>query len=233
MDEPTITPEEYLLLIQLVKQLGQNKSLHDDLIQEISIVWIELDEIKKEELRKKNLARAWFIRTILNQDRSKTSPFYKKYKTQPTLDSKDLKDVVDLEFKEEERDHHLDLIKDWVEELFMSDKNIIRDYYENGITIMGIAAKYDIDKNHVVSVLNRIKNSFYRKLVWRKVPRKYLELMLGDHLAPMIGRKRLKAEERQVILDAHNFLYGTNYNTFFDRELCYFCLQSLIQKLHL
>ena len=233
MDETPITPEEYFLLAQLVKSLSQNKDLSDDLVQEVSIYWMELDHGKKTDLRSKNLVRAWFIRTILNQDRSKTSPFYKKYKTQPTMDSKNIQDICDLQFEEQERDEHLDLLKDWTEDLFLSDKNVVKDYYEHGLTIMGIAAKYDIDKNHVVSVLNRIKNSFYRRIVWRKVPRRHLELVLADYLAPMIGRKRLKAEERQLILDSHNFLYGTAYNTFFDRELCFFLLQSLIQKLHL
>lgn len=233
MDETPITPEEYFLLAELVKSLSQNKDLSDDLLQEISIYWIELDDEKKTDLRSKNLVKAWFIRTILNQDRSKTSPFYKKYKTQPMVDSRNIEDISDLKFEESERDFHLDLMKNWVEDLFLSDKNIIKDYFEHSLTIMGIAAKYDIDKNHVVSVINRIKNSFYRRIIWRKVPRKRLELFLADHLAPMIGRKRLKAEERQMIIDAHNFLYGSNYNTFFDRELCSLLLQSLTQKLFL
>jgi hypothetical protein len=84
-----------------------------------------------------------------------------------------------------------------------------------------------------VSVLTRIKNSFYRKIMWRKVPRRILETSLAEHLAPMLGRKRLKAEERQLILDAHNFLFNTNYNTWFDREICSYLLLSLTQKLKL
>lgn len=233
MEETPITPEEYLLLSTLVRTLSQNQQLADDLTQEVAIYWMELDPKKKHNLRAKNLVRAWFIRTILNQDRSKTSYFYRRYKTEPKLDSADLADITDLEFEETDTDVYLDLIHDWIEDLFLSDKNVIKDYYERGFTIMGISAKYDIDKNHVVSVLTRVKDSFLRRIVWRTLSRKKLEVGLSEYLAPMVGRKRLKAGERQLIIDAHNYLYGTKYNTYFDRELCSLLLKSLIQKLHL
>jgi len=233
VEETPITPEEYFLLSTLTRSLSQNQHLADDLTQEVAIYWMELDPEKKANLREKNLVRAWFIRTILNQDRSKTSYFYRKYKTDPRLNSADLADMTDLVFEESETDIYLDLIHDWMGALFLSDKNVIKDYYEKGLTIMGISAKYDIDKNHVVSVLTRIKDSFLRRIIWRSIPRRKLEIGLAEHLAPMIGKKRLKAGERQLIIDAHNHLYGTTYNTYFDRELCSLLLKSLTQKLKL
>lgn len=232
-EEQAITPDEYFLLSALSRKLSQNQQLADDLTQEVAIYFMELSPLKKAELRSKNLVKPWFIRTILNQDRSKTSYFYRRYKTEPKIDSIDLAEIQDFEFEETEHNEQLDLVKDWIEELFVSDQNIIKDYFEKGLTIMGIASKYDIDKNHVVGVINRIKNSFYRRLIWIKIPRKNLENNLAEFLAPMLGRKRLKVEERQLILDAHNFLYKTKYNTYFDRELCSLLLKSLIQKLKL
>jgi DNA-directed RNA polymerase specialized sigma24 family protein len=226
-----ITNEEYFLLTSLVKTLAQDYSLIDDLTQEVAIYWMEYDEDKKQNLRDKNLVKAWFIRTILNQDRSKTSYFYKRWKTQPKLDSKDMEDIQDEFYEESEEAQNLELVKVWMDQLFESDRNIIKDYYEKGMTIMGISAKYDVDKNYVVGVLNRVKSSFYRRLVWRKVPRRMLENSIVENLAPMIGRKRLRSEERQLILDAHNHIFGTFYNTWFDREICSYLLLNLIQKL--
>jgi DNA-directed RNA polymerase specialized sigma24 family protein len=228
-----ITEEEYKLLTHLVKKLAQNKQLSDDLIQEVAIYWMELDGEKKKNIRDKGLVQAWFIRTIMNQDRSKTSYFYRKYKTQPTLNSDDLGEIMEDTYTEDELEEKLDLVKAWIEDLFPSDKNIIKDYYEKGLTIMGISAKYQVDKNYTVSVLTRVKASFYRLLIWRQVPKSIMEIFLIENIAPLVGKKRLKAEERQFVIDSHNFLYKTNHNAYFDLELCSYLLKSLIQKLHI
>ena len=229
----SITQEEYFLLSTLTRSLSQNQQLADDLTQEVAIYWIELNPEKKQIIRDKGLVRAWFIRTILNQDRSKTSYFYRKYKTEPKLNSADLGEIMEDTYTEDEINVKLDLVKDWIEDLFPSDRNIIKDYYEKGLTIMGISAKYQVDKNYTVSVLTRVKGSFYRRLIWRTVSRPVMEVFMQEHLAPLLGRKRLRAEERQFILDAHNFMHGTKHNAYFDRELCEFLLLSLIQKLKL
>lgn len=226
-----ITEEEYKLLTNLVKKLAQDKQLSDDLIQEVAIYWMELDVEKKQNIRDKGLVQAWFIRTIMNQDRSKTSYFYRKYKTQPTLNSDDLGEIMEDTYTEDELEEKLDLVKTWIEDLFPSDKNIIKDYYEKGLTIMGISAKYQVDKNYTVSVLSRVKASFYRRLIWRKVPKSIMEIFLIENIAPLVGKKRLKAEERQFVIDSHNFLYKTKHNAYFDLELCSYLLKSLIQKL--
>jgi DNA-directed RNA polymerase specialized sigma24 family protein len=226
-----ITEEEYKLLTNLVKKLAQNKQLSDDLIQEVSIYWMELDGEKKKNIRDKGLVQAWFIRTIMNQDRSKTSYFYRKYKTQPTLNSDDLGEIMEDIYTEDELEEKLDLVKAWIEDLFPSDKNIIKDYYEKGLTIMAISAKYQVDKNYTVSVLSRVKGSFYRRLIWRGVPKGVLEIFMIENLAPLVGKKRLKSEERQFVIDSHNFLYKTKHNAYFDLELCSYLLKSLIQKL--
>lgn len=208
-----------------------NRDLADDLTQEVALYFLQMEEDKKIVLREKKLVKAWFIRTIVNQDRSKTSPFYKKYKTQPMEDVQHLgEELEDLEVIEE-REEDLDLINAWVEDLFPSDKNIIVDYFDRGLTIMGIAEKYKVDKNYVVSVLTRVKASFHRRLIWRKFSKPVLQTFISENLAPMVGRKRLKAEERQFILDAHNLLFKTSYNVYFDREMCSYLLANLIQKL--
>ena len=229
----SITQEEYFLLSTLTRSLSQNQQLADDLTQEVAIYWIELNPEKKQNIRDKGLVRAWFIRTILNQDRSKTSYFYRKYKTEPKLNSADLGEIMEDTYTEDEINVKLDLVKDWIEDLFPSDRNIIKDYYEKGLTIMGISAKYQVDKNYTVSVLNRIKGSFYRRLIWRTISLDVMQVFMQEHLAPMLGRKRLRAEERQFILDAHNFMYKTAHNAYFDRELCEYLLLNLIQKLNL
>ena len=231
-DKP-ITEEEYLLLSILARKLSQNQQLADDLTQEVAIYFMELSAEKKKVLREKGLVQAWFIRTIMNQDRSKTSYFYRKYKTQPTLNSEDLGEIMEDTYTEDEINIKLDLVKDWIEDLFPSDMNIIKDYYEKGLTIMAISTKYQVDKNYTVSVLSRIKGSFYRRLIWRTIPLEIMQVFMQEHLAPMVGRKRLRAEERQFILDAHNFLHKTAHNAYFDRELCEYLLMNLIQKLNL
>ena len=233
LEDQSITEEEYLLLSILARKLSQNQQLADDLTQEVAIYFMELSPEKKQVLREKGLVQAWFIRTIMNQDRSKTSYFYRKYKTQPTLNSEDLGEIQEDTYTEDEINVKLDLVKDWIEDLFPSDRNIIKDYYEKGLTIMGISAKYQVDKNYTVSVLNRIKGSFYRRLIWRTIPLDVMQVFMQEHLAPMLGRKRLRAEERQFVLDAHNFLLKTTHNAYFDRELCEYLLLNLIQKLNL
>lgn len=231
LEIPIITQEEWLLLTSLANKLVQNRELLDDLIQEVAIYWMDLSVDKKAVIRDKGLQQAWFIRTILNQDRSKTSPFYRKYKTQPTLNSEDLGEIMEDAYTEDDLEEKLDLVKAWMEDLFPSDKNIIKDYYEKGLTIMAISAKYGVDKNYTVSVLNRIKASFYRRLIWRGVPRSVLEMFMVENIAPLVGKKRLRSEERQFVIDAHNFMYKTTHNAYFDLELCTYLLKSLIQKL--
>lgn len=228
-----ITPEEYTLLVQLVARLAQDKGLVGDLTQEIAIYWMEYNPEKKAIIRTKGLQQAWFIRTILNQDRSKTSPFFRKFKGQPTADSTNIGDQMDVPYEEDDHNARLELIKGWIEGLFPSDKNIIKDYYEKRLTIMAISGKYGVDKNYTVSVLNRVKGSFRRRLIWRETNRGVLLVFISEQIAPLVGRKRLRVEERQFVLDAHNHLYHTSHNAYFDYELCGLLLKSLIQKLKL
>lgn len=56
-----------------------NRDLKKDFIQEIYMILLEYSEEKLIELYSKNQLKYFIIRICVNQFKSKTSPFYRKY----------------------------------------------------------------------------------------------------------------------------------------------------------
>lgn len=202
----------------------------DDLAQEITLIWLELAPEKQERIREQNALKWWSIRTCKNQWMSQSSPFYSKYKKFKGTDLDLEGEIADVqqEFPEPDVHYWLDV---FVERLYPSEKNIVHDYWERHMTIMQIVAKYSVDKNFVWNTLQRVVKSLRRQIIWQMEgcdPRDVSEVLIE-----FVGRKRLKIEERQFIVDAHNRLLKSSYNNPHNREEVGKMLERLISHLKL
>lgn len=86
-NKPTKTNKEILNIIvsdpkyyNAVSNITKGHSLTDDLFNELLCIIGEYDNKKLNKLVEKKALKFYFIRICLNQWRSNTSPFYKKYK---------------------------------------------------------------------------------------------------------------------------------------------------------
>lgn len=219
---------EWQIIEEICSKICHDKSLLPDLIQEISLAWLELDSYKKTKILDEEAFHFWVARTVTNQWHSSTSTFYTKYRKDKSQDL-----LVDL--PEEEYDATLDdrteTVRVWINSLFPSDQNIIRAYYEGNMTIMQIANRYDVDKNFVWNTIQRVIKSFKRRAEWQK-SRPGSE-NLGDLIVDLVGKTRLKVEERQLVIDVHNMIHPDKFYNVYDKQHVLELLNKVTQTLKL
>jgi hypothetical protein len=173
----------------------------------------------------------WLAAKIVkNQWSSSTSPFYRKYRTQPKEDSQFIRDTPDEEYEERGTEF---FIRDLIQELHISDRNIAEKYWGpgEGRTMVEIASHYKVDKNFVSKVIGRIKRSVKRRVNWSEG--KWDEMGVIEELLPLIGRKRISIEKRQYILDVYNHLFRSRANHVYSNDDCRKTLDQVIKKMKL
>jgi RNA polymerase sigma factor (sigma-70 family) len=219
---------EWKIIEEICTKICHDSSLLTDLIQEISLAWLELDEDKKKLIQEKNIFSYWTARTVQNQWNSNTSTFYTKYRKETGREF--IGDLVGEEY-DSALDEASEMIKSWVDTLFPSDQNIIRAYFYQDLTIMQIATKYDVDKNFVWNTIHRVLRSFKRRSKWQQqAPRPEI---LSDLLIDLVGKSRLKIEERQLVLDIHNQMHGDGFANVYDKQQCLLILDKCVRTLKL
>jgi predicted DNA-binding protein YlxM (UPF0122 family) len=214
---------EWQVIEEICSKICNDSSLLPDLIQEISLVWLELDGEKKRLIQENKAFPFYISKVISNQWNSSTSTFYTKYRKETGREY-----TVDL--AGEEYDSGLDgmteLMREWIDGLFPSDQNIIRSYFFQNLTIMQISAKYDVDKNFIWNTIQRVLKSLKRRAQWHhKCP---FRSDLLEMLSPLAEKPRLKIEERQLVIDVHNHLYETPFNNPYDKQKCLALLQKCL-----
>jgi predicted DNA-binding protein YlxM (UPF0122 family) len=130
-----------------------------------------------------------------------------------------------------EVDTQYELMMKYVDRLFPSEYNIIHSYYFKKMTIMDIVAKFDVEKTFVWKTLKRVGRSLKRKVHWEI--NGYTEQELLELVVNYVGKYRMNVEERQIVLDVHNVLYGGNFNNVYDLKKIEEMLNKLIVRLKL
>jgi RNA polymerase sigma factor (sigma-70 family) len=220
--------DEYKIIGEICRNVCKDKTLVDDLIQEVSLIWIQQDEDKKEGIR--GYFKFWITRVVLNQYQSNTSPFWTKYRKGFFVD------YQDQEYQEPEET--LDEVKEWevehaVNELFPSDKILIDLYYKQGFTITNIAKKRNIDRSWVGIQLKRIRGLLKLDHDLHGLNLLQLKEKATDELANYIGKTRLSMEEGTRILLYYRKITGSNNNNLLLKENIKGALKFLINELKL
>lgn len=161
---------------EIIDNVLNNKNLKSELISEITLYMLENKE-KVELVIKEGYFKYWFIRTVTNQVKSSTSPFYRnnvmklgiesgsegiEYLSDYLMDDNDsIQQKIDIEEKIERINKERDEIKcNWF------DREMFTLYYDKGYTYRQIEKEFNIDHVlafHSVTKLrkelkNRIKN---------------------------------------------------------------------------
>ena len=220
--------QEYSIITEICNNICKDPNLVGDLTQEISLVWLDLREEKKTAIRESGSFRWWAARTIKQQWASSSSPFYTKYRKNAHQEYQSHHSPAEEEY-DTEPDENYALLQKHVRALFPSEYNIFNSYYKQNLTIMQITHKFGVDKNFVWSTLKRVRDSLSRKIRWEM--NGWRQEDMQELLAPFIGRRRLKADERQVILDIHWVVNGQNINSIYDRDVVDRVLKNLVTSL--
>jgi len=222
--------QEYSIIGEICKNVCRDPDLVDDLIQEVAFIWLQLDPVKKTRIHNSNSYRWWVARVVKQQWSSSSSPFYTKYRKRQHQEYQHYHSPVD-----EEYDVTPDLqwahLQDHVRQLFPSEFNIFRSYYNQGLTMMQITEKYNVDKNFVWATLKRVRESLERRINWEI--NGWTQAEVSEMIAPFVGKKRLKAEERQMVLDVNYIVHNRKYNNIHDREVVNKVLEVLVSTLGL
>lgn len=217
--------EEYKTIETICRNICKDKDLVDDLIQEVGLIWLDLDPVKKTKIHNSCSFRWWVARVVKQQWSSSSSPFYSKYRKNKHQEYQPYHHVPD-EVYDTTQDLQWAQLQKHIRQLYPSEYNIFTSYYKQHLTIMQITDKYDVDKNFVWSTLKRVRESLQRRINWEIHGWNTTELV--ELLAPYVGKKRLKAEERQVVVDVHSVVNSSTYNNIHDRDVVNKILKSLI-----
>lgn len=96
---------------------------------------------------------------------------------------------------------------------------------------MDIVQRFDVDKNFVWNTIKRVGRSLKRKVQWEL--QGWNETQLLEMVIDYVGKKRLKIEERQIVLDVYNVLHDGNFNNVYDKERILQMLGKLVIRLKL
>ena len=100
------------------------------------------------------------------------------------------------------------------------------------MTIMDIVARFDVEKTFVWKTLKRVGKSLKRKVQWDV--HGYTEQELLELVVNLVGKKyKMNIDERQIVLDVHNVLYGGSFNNVYDRKVIEQMLAKLVIRLKL
>ena len=223
-----MSEKEYRTIQAVCRNVCRDESLVNDLTQEVALIFLELPRDKQKKIRA--YFQFWVVRVVTNQWKSTTSPFYTQYRNAYYIEDTPISEeepTQDFAFPQEQEESVAKLVS----ELYLSDQNVVRDYYEKGLTIMEITEKYGVEKTYVWTVLNRIRQSFKRRISWQITPPNTMAFI--EIIAPFIGRPRLKIEERQLILDVYNHINKSTVNAVHDREVTKVILERLVKRLQL
>jgi len=186
------------------------------------LVFLELPPERKKEIRK--YFKYWLIRVVSNNWRSSTSPFWTKYRSTLPIDPNTIYTLSEVQPEMEQEQCPTSILDILIEDLYISDQNVFKDYYTEGLTIKEITEKYKVEKNYVWGVIDRIRKSLRRRVMWMEVP----EIDFVIILAPLVGKKRLNINERQLVVDVNNHINNYNINYVHDRDGVNCALKNLV-----
>lgn len=223
-----ITEKEYEIIREICSNQCHNTDLLDDLIQDISIIWINQEEGRKNSIR--SYFRFWVSRVVSNQWKSTSSPFWKTYRS--VTQHEPLGDI----FQAPEED--LDPPCEWdvqkaIAELFPSDRTLLQLYYDQGLSITEISKRKGIDRSWVSANLKRIKALLKLDHDLFLLSPKTLRTVASEELVHYVGKTRLSMEEGTRILLYYRKLTGSSNNNLLLKDNIRGALKELVKILDL
>ena len=220
--------DEYTIIQEICRNVCKDPDLVDDLTQEVSLIWFQQDEDKKDAIR--SYFKFWISRVVTNQYKSSTSPFHTKYRKGFFVDYEDQ--------GYEEPDYDLEQVQEWsvdqaIDELFPSDRVLIELYYKKGYTITQIAKEKDIDRSWVSLQLKRIRGLIKLDYNLHNLTKYQIREVASAELINYIGKTRLSLDEGTRILLYYRKLTGSNNNNLLLKENIKGALKFLIDELKL
>jgi RNA polymerase sigma factor (sigma-70 family) len=222
-----ITETEYSIIQEICRNQCHDPDLVDDLIQEVTLVWINQDLPRQESIR--SYFRFWVSRVISNQWKSTSSPFWKQYRSIQVHEP--LGDIWD-EPQELEDELEWD-IKKAMCELFPSDNFLLNLYYEQGLSITEISKRKNIDRSWVSANLKRIRNLLKLDHDLFGVSQARLREIASEEIINYVGKTRLSMEEGTRILLYYRKLTGSSNNNLLLKENIRGALKELVKILNL
>ena len=191
---------------------------------------LEWDKSKWDRIENDNQFRFLIAKIVSNQWKSASSPFFKKYRSEPKDDSQLVEDIEDEEYVEGDIEIFTQSL---IDGLFISDQNIFKKYYgpEQEMGIVEIAEHYGVNKNFVAGTLQRIRTSFRRRIVWKTEG--FNEMEIAEELLPHIGKRRLNIDTRQFVLDVWNHMSDEQINCIHNTECVKKILEKVVKKMKL
>ncbi len=219
--------QEYEIISEICKNVCREPDLVDDLIQEVSIIWLQQPEDKKPGIR--SYFKFWISRVVTNQYHSKTSPFWTKYRKGFFVEYTDAYDPEDVQYPDEpEWD-----VQKAINDLFPADKVLIEMFYFKNLTITQIAKKRGIDRSWVSLQLKRIRGLLKLDHELFGMSTTQIRSRATDELINYVGKSRLSTEEGTRILLYYRKLTGSNNNNMLLKENIKGALKFLIHDLKL
>jgi RNA polymerase sigma factor (sigma-70 family) len=156
----------------IIDNITGNKKHTRGLISEIALSYLERRDHITRKLKEKDF-RYYFIKTVTNQYKSKTSSFYKNMiKTHSDLDLYDRIEVIDdteeleQKIKEEVRLKWLDNVIDGKSDIKMTwfENQMFRLYYLEGMTYRAIQQEWGINFLIVYNTVKELKEKIKKEL---------------------------------------------------------------------
>ena len=166
--------------MEALTNICPDKKYKDDLLQEFCLILLEYDKTKLQAIYEKGDMLYFGIRILLNQYKSKNSPFYKKYK-KPFVEMRD--DIFILDELVDDRNY--ELIKFRINELlnsgvFWKDAHLFKiyffGYFDEKENQMIYPSTRDIEKLHSLGALKMDHTSISKSI------RRTMEYILGQLL---------------------------------------------------
>lgn len=137
--------------------------LWEDLYQELNLIILEKPEEKIEKIKNENGARYYIVGILCNLVRSRTSPFYTKYRnTYELKEGNEIPDIKDEEY-DTEQDERAAEAKEHLEKQYWFDKHIFKTYLEQG-SIRKVEAVTKISKSIIERSIRMTKQNIAGKM---------------------------------------------------------------------
>ena len=140
--------------LKICENISKDRSLSGDLFQECILILLEKSDAEIVRLYQKNELKAYFIRIVQNNYNSKTSPFFKKYRSRPIFKAED-------NYKETESSYDYEKIISHIK----SNTHSRSEWFDSQIVnvllidsnITKLSKKTGIHKSHIYASINRFK----------------------------------------------------------------------------
>lgn len=148
----------YGMLLTVCKNITKNNELTDDLFQHCVTVLLEYDEEKLLPMIKNNTIKFFFIRIVVNNWSSSTSPFHKQFRER-NYDY--IENEFDFNITEEEYDHEIDskaaFVRDYLDKQHWYVKKVFELKIDENMSYQQIKDLTNIPRSSLFSTFDKTR----------------------------------------------------------------------------